>query len=165
MNPTKSDQLPQMPLGQLTRASLIIRFTVVAIVIAGLAVLFAYAGDWLTPHALTPASMINTFQKVNGLHQSRDSIDSTATATSTLASTCCPNTASEHRMFFKLMLDSLKIWAKHYLADGFRFDLMGFSFKNNMLEIKEALREIDPAIYLYGEGCDFGEVANNASKS
>jgi hypothetical protein len=45
------------------------------------------------------------------------------------------------------------------------FDLMGFSFKNNMLEIKEALREIDPAIYLYGEGCDFGEVANNASKS
>ena len=34
-----------------------------------------------------------------------------------------------------------------------------------MLEIKEALREIDPAIYLYGEGCDFGEVANNASKS
>jgi hypothetical protein len=24
---------------------------------------------------------------------------------------------------------------------------MGFSFKNNMLEIKEALREIDPAIY------------------
>jgi pullulanase len=80
-------------------------------------------------------------------------------------STCCPNTASEHRMFFKLMLDSLKIWAKHYLADGFRFDLMGFSFKNNMLEIKEALREIDPAIYLYAEGCDFGEVANNGSKS
>jgi hypothetical protein len=33
---------------------------------------------------------------------------------------------------------------------------MGFSFKNNMLEIKEALRAIDPAIYLYGEGCDFG---------
>src|SRR5271165_5059386 len=86
MNPTKSDQLPQMPLGQLTRASLTIRFTVVAIVIAGLAVLFAYPGGWLTPHALTPASMINTFQKVNGLHQSRDiTIDSTATATSTLA--------------------------------------------------------------------------------
>jgi hypothetical protein len=85
MNPTRSDQLPQMPLGQLTRASLIIRFTVVAIVIAGLAVLFAYAGGWLTPHALMPASMINTFQKVNGLHQSRDiTIDSTATATSTL---------------------------------------------------------------------------------
>src|ERR1700745_297702 len=68
MNPTKSDQLPQMPLGQLTRASLLIRFTVIAILIAGIAVLFAYAGGWLTPFALTPASMINTFEKVNGRH-------------------------------------------------------------------------------------------------
>src|SRR5215469_9485821 len=68
MNPSKSDQLPQMPLGQLTSVSLIIRFTAIAIVIAGIAVLFAYAGGWLTPHALTPASMIYTFQKVNGLH-------------------------------------------------------------------------------------------------
>ncbi|MBV9106134.1 MAG: pullulanase-type alpha-1,6-glucosidase [Verrucomicrobia bacterium] len=76
--------------------------------------------------------------------------------------TCCPNTASERRMFFKLMLDTLKIWAKQYRVDGFRFDLMGFSFKNNLLEIKEALHEIDPTIYLYGEGWDFGEVASNA---
>jgi catalase len=37
-------------------------------VIAGVAGLFAYAGGWLTPHALTPASMINTFQEVNGPH-------------------------------------------------------------------------------------------------
>ena len=51
-------------------------------------------------------------------------------------------------MFFKLMLDSLKIRAKHYLANGFRFDLMGFSFKNNMLEIKEALREIRQSIFM-----------------
>ena len=65
-------------------------------------------------------------------------------------------------MFFKLMLDTLKIWAKEYRVDGFRFDLMGFSFKNNLLEIKQALHEIDPTIYLYGEGWDFGEVASNA---
>ena len=76
--------------------------------------------------------------------------------------TCCPDTASEHRMFFKLMLDTLKIWAKEYDVDGFRFDLMSFSFKDNMLEIKKALHEIDPTIYLYGEGWNFGEVANNA---
>ena len=76
--------------------------------------------------------------------------------------TCCPDTASEHRMFFKLMLDTLKIWAKEYHVDGFRFDLMSFSFKDNMLEIKRALHEIDPTIYLYGEGWNFGEVANNA---
>jgi pullulanase len=77
-------------------------------------------------------------------------------------STCCPNTASEHRMFFKLMLDTLKIWAKEYGVDGFRFDLMGFSFKSNLLQIKKVLHEIDPTIYLYGEGWDFGEVAANA---
>ena len=76
--------------------------------------------------------------------------------------TCCPDTASEHRMFFKLMLDTLKIWAKEYHVDGFRFDLMSFSFKDNLLAIKEALHEIDPTIYLYGEGWNFGEVANNA---
>jgi pullulanase len=77
-------------------------------------------------------------------------------------STCCPNTASEHRMFFKLMLDTLKVWAKEYRVDGFRFDLMGFSFKTDLLEIKTTLHEIDPTIYLYGEGWDFGEVASNA---
>ena len=65
MNSSESDQLPQMPLGELTRASLIMRFTVIGVVIAGIAGLFAYAGGWLTPHALTPASMINTFEKVN----------------------------------------------------------------------------------------------------
>jgi pullulanase-type alpha-1,6-glucosidase len=73
-----------------------------------------------------------------------------------------PGTASEHRMFSKLMLDTLKMWAEEYQVDGFRFDLMSFSFKDNMLEIKKALHEIDPTIYLYGEGWDFGEVANNA---
>ena len=61
-------------------------------------------------------------------------------------STCCPNTASEHRMFFKLMLDTLKVWVKQYRVDGFRFDLMGFSFKNNLLEIKKTLQEIDPTL-------------------
>jgi pullulanase len=76
--------------------------------------------------------------------------------------TCCPDTASEHRMFLKLMLDTLMVWAKEYHVDGFRFDLMGFSFKDGMLAIKKAMREIDPSIYLYGEGWDFGEVANDA---
>ena len=50
------------------RASLILRFAAIGVVIAGIAGLFAYAGGWLTPHALSPASMINTFEQVNGLH-------------------------------------------------------------------------------------------------
>jgi pullulanase len=76
--------------------------------------------------------------------------------------TCCPDTASEHRMFFKLMLETLRIWLREYNVDGFRFDLMGFSFRDDLLRIQKVLRQIDPTIYIYGEGWDFGEVANNS---
>jgi catalase len=56
------------PVAELSKASLIRRFAAIGLVLAIIVGLFAYAGGWLTPHALTPASMINTFQKVNGLH-------------------------------------------------------------------------------------------------
>ena len=48
-------------------------------------------------------------------------------------STCCANTATEHRMMEKLMIDSLVTWARDYKVDGFRFDLMGHHSKANML--------------------------------
>jgi catalase len=51
-----------------SRASSIGRFVAIGVVVAGIASSFAYAGGWLTPHGLTPASMINTFEKVNGSH-------------------------------------------------------------------------------------------------
>ena len=85
-------------------------------------------------------------------------------------STCCQNTASEHAMFEKLMVDSLVTWAKQYKVDGFRFDLMGHHSKANLLAIRAALDELTlagdgvdgKAIYLYGEGWNFGEVADDA---
>jgi len=77
-------------------------------------------------------------------------------------STCCENTATEHRMMAKLMIDSLKVWAEHYKIDGFRFDLMGHQPKVTMLEARNQVRQIDPDTYFYGEGWNFGEVANNA---
>src|SRR5690606_31568716 len=40
-------------------------------------------------------------------------------------STCCANTATEHNMMEKLMVDSVLTWATAYQVDGFRFDLMG----------------------------------------
>jgi pullulanase-type alpha-1,6-glucosidase len=81
-------------------------------------------------------------------------------------STCCANTASEHRMMEKLMVDDLVHWARDYRIDGFRFDLMGHHMKRNMEAARDALRALTPerdgvdgsAIYLYGEGWDFGEV-------
>jgi pullulanase-type alpha-1,6-glucosidase len=85
-------------------------------------------------------------------------------------STCCPNTATEHEMMGKLMIDSVVTWAKEYKVDGFRFDLMGHHSKQNMLDLRAALDELTLAddgvdgssIYLYGEGWNFGEVANDA---
>lgn len=85
-------------------------------------------------------------------------------------STCCANTASENRMMEKLMIDSLVLWAKAYKVDGFRFDIMGHHSKENILRVREALDALTlrhdgvdgKNIYLYGEGWNFGEVANDA---
>ncbi len=85
-------------------------------------------------------------------------------------STCCANTATEHDMMEKLMVDSVVLWATQYKVDAFRFDLMGHHMKRNMLAVRAALDALTleddgvdgSAIYLYGEGWNFGEVANNA---
>jgi len=79
-------------------------------------------------------------------------------------STCytCGNTATERVMMAKLMSDSLVTWARDYKIDGFRFDLMGHQTKVAMLAAREAVRVVDADTYFYGEGWNFGEVANNS---
>ncbi|HEY7274188.1 MAG TPA: alpha-1,6-glucosidase domain-containing protein [Actinoplanes sp.] len=80
-------------------------------------------------------------------------------------STCCPNTAPEHRMMGRLVMDSVVTWAREYKVDGFRFDLMGHHPRANILEVRVALDHLGDAgrdIYLYGEGWNFGEVADDA---
>lgn len=74
------------------------------------------------------------------------------------SSSCCNNTASEHRMMEHLMIQTLKRWQDDYKVDAFRFDLMGHHMKDNMLAVKQAL---GPDTYIYGEGWDFGEVKDN----
>ncbi len=81
---------------------------------------------------------------------------------------CCPDTASEHRMMEKLMIDTIVLNATEYKIDGFRFDIMSFHFLYNMKHIKQALAALTPEdgvdgskIYLYGEGFNFGDTANN----
>ncbi|GAA4962821.1 pullulanase-type alpha-1,6-glucosidase [Actinoplanes utahensis] len=81
---------------------------------------------------------------------------------STAESTCCPNTATEHLMMGRLVVDSLVTWAREYRIDGFRFDLMGHHPRANILSARIALDRIDPDITLYGEGWNFGEVAYDA---
>ncbi|MEE6256925.1 pullulanase-type alpha-1,6-glucosidase [Plantactinospora sonchi] len=84
-------------------------------------------------------------------------------------STCCANTAPEHMMMGKLVVDSVVTWAKAYKVDGFRFDLMGHHPKANLLAVRAALDRLTlardgvdgSAVLLYGEGWDFGEVAGD----
>lgn len=80
-------------------------------------------------------------------------------------STCqpCGNTATENRMMAKLMSDSVRLWAREYKMDSFRFDLMGHQPRAVMEDIKAALRaDNGKEIQLIGEGWNFGEVANGA---
>ena len=53
-----------------------------------------------------------------------------------LRTTCCENTASEHAMMEKLIVDSARVWARGYKVDGFRFDLMGHHMKRNLLRVR-----------------------------
>ncbi|WP_373297614.1 pullulanase-type alpha-1,6-glucosidase [Streptomyces lavendofoliae] len=85
-------------------------------------------------------------------------------------STCCANTAPENTMMGKLVVDSVVTWAKEYKVDGFRFDLMGHHPKANILAVRKALDGLTVAkdgvdgkkIILYGEGWNFGEIADDA---
>ncbi|MGJ3240964.1 MAG: pullulanase-type alpha-1,6-glucosidase [Anaerolineae bacterium] len=94
-------------------------------------------------------------------------LDATGNVTT---STCCQNTATEHNMMRRLMIDTLILNAVHYKVDGFRFDLMGHHMLTDMLEVREALDNLTldehgvdgASIYVYGEGWNFGEVENGA---
>lgn len=77
-------------------------------------------------------------------------------------STCCANTATEHRMMSKLMSDSVLIWARDYAIDSFRFDLMGHQPRAAMEEMQARLRrELRREVEFIGEGWNFGEVQDN----
>ncbi|MFD8975873.1 pullulanase-type alpha-1,6-glucosidase [Streptomyces sp. NPDC059593] len=89
---------------------------------------------------------------------------------SVATSTCCANTAPENAMMGKLVVDSVVTWARDYKVDGFRFDLMGHHPKANILAVRKALDELTvardgvdgKAIVLYGEGWNFGEIADDS---
>jgi len=85
-----------------------------------------------------------------------------ATGTVTTDS-CCADTAPEHAMMNKVVVDSVVTWARQYRIDGFRFDLMGLDPKQTMLDVQNRLNRLKLGhVYLYGEGWNFGVVANDA---
>lgn len=72
---------------------------------------------------------------------------------------CSNDTASEHLMFKKYMIDSVTYWASEYHIDGFRFDLMGLHDVTTMNSIRTALDNLyadgsGSQILMYGEAWD-----------
>ena len=72
---------------------------------------------------------------------------------------CGNETASDQPMMRQFMIESVKYWINEYHIDGFRFDLMGCHDIETMNEIRKAVDEIDPGIFIYGEGWSAGACA------
>ena len=72
---------------------------------------------------------------------------------------CGNETASEKPMMRQFMIESVKYWINEYHIDGFRFDLMGVHDIETMNAIRKAVNEIDPSLFIYGEGWSAGACA------
>ena len=72
---------------------------------------------------------------------------------------CGNETASEKPMMRRFMLESVKYWYEEFHVDGFRFDLMGCHDIETMNQIRQMADEINPSIFIYGEGWSAGQCA------
>ena len=68
------------------------------------------------------------------------------------ASACGNETASDRAQMRDFIVNSVKYWAREYHIDGFRFDLMAIHDIETMNAVTAALKEINPDIFVYGEG-------------
>lgn len=77
---------------------------------------------------------------------------------------CGNETASERDLMRRFMKESVKYWIEEYHIDGFRFDLMGVHDIETMNQIRDMVNQIDPTIYIYGEGWSAGQCAYPTEK-
>lgn len=73
------------------------------------------------------------------------------------ASGCGNETASDRQQMRDYIINSVKYWADEYHIDGFRFDLMAIHDTETMTDVAKALKEINPSIFVYGEGWTAGD--------
>ncbi len=74
---------------------------------------------------------------------------------------CCDDTAAEFKMMEKLMVDTGVTWVRDYKVTGFRFDIMAFHPLDSMKKFQDAVKAVDPTVYVYGEGWNFGAVQDD----
>lgn len=77
---------------------------------------------------------------------------------------CGNETASDHSMFRKFMIDSVLYWTQEYNIDGFRFDLMALHDIDTMNAIYDELKKVNPDVIVYGEGWTGGTSGLSTSK-
>ena len=102
----------------------------------------------------------SNFQRVNPDYFYRKTADGKYSD----GSGCGNETASEKALMREYMLESVKYWVNEYHIDGFRFDLMGVHDIVTMNDIRAAVDQIDPSIYIYGEGWSAGSCAYPSDK-
>ena len=73
------------------------------------------------------------------------------------ASGCGNETASDLQQMQDYIVNSVKYWADEYHIDGFRFDLMAIHDTETMNRVAKELKEINPSIFVYGEGWTAGD--------
>lgn len=77
---------------------------------------------------------------------------------------CGNETASEHLMFRKFMIDSTTFWLSEYKLGGFRFDLMGLHDIETMDKLVLECNKINPKAVIYGEPWTGGTSGLDSSK-
>jgi catalase len=63
-----SQLISKPPVAPPRSAGTLVRLAGIGLLLALIAALFVYAGGWFTPHTLTPAAFVNTFEQVDGVH-------------------------------------------------------------------------------------------------
>ncbi len=88
-----------------------------------------------------------------------------STGVLTNGSGCGNETASEHKMMRKFIVDSTSFWAKEYKLGGFRFDLMALHDLDTMAEVVTELEKFNPKAVVYGEPWTGGTSPLDPSKA